>query len=662
MALLLHVHLLGPLLVATFIYAAREQAQRAEEVDVGFENVPPEELPRDLPPLDETPEPLANVPKQRSKPDRRDRTQDRKKEKREEAVRKPDEKEKVAKQAPEPEVPVPPLPPMPQPQPTPRPPQPKLHEKIVDLDNDKDVEPPPDAKYLAQKNNRADVETRATQTNMDREQKGGEGSQEPNGERHDDQEIGDDRAKIAQLDEQKSKLGRAAPDVTPQKETEALERPDDKRPRQRSPVLSLRDASPRGHEITPETVDPSLPHDPSGMLARPHPHGAFRDEEADHPHEGSKRLKLALSGKDYEFLFGREAKAERQLAQKERSTRVGKYARGAARIRSALENFITEVKPGNQTALNTRAAPFAAFIAQMHRNIHQLWGFGALENWDELPASSPLNDESLMTTLEIELNRNGTVSKVSMVRASKYLPFDAAAIDVVLNAAPYPEPPREIRSGNGKVYVHWSFFRDGHQCATSGVDYFILDNAPKGGDRAGDAADAGDEKASAVAEVRPQGPKRLERKMGEANERRAVAERSEDTERQPVQADTPETQDKATADLANAWFAAFVRGDVDGMTERATYPFRSTAGVAAKSRDELARMLKNLVAETPGRAAAPVSLETAASLRKLIGKLPPGLDDGSGGLFAVTRVDGDMMILLLAKTSPGWRATGLIRR
>ena len=48
-------------------------------------------------------------------------------------------------------------------------PERKAHEKMVDLDNDKEVEPPPDAKYLAQKNNRADQETRATDTNRSRQ-------------------------------------------------------------------------------------------------------------------------------------------------------------------------------------------------------------------------------------------------------------------------------------------------------------------------------------------------------------------------------------------------------------------------------------------------------------------------------------------------------------
>ena len=80
------------------------------------------------------------------------------------------------------------------------------------------------------------------------------------------------------------------------------------------------------------------------------------------------------------------------------------------------------------------------------------------------------------------LNGDGTVDKVTVIRPSGYLPFDVAAIDVVYSAGPYADPPRAIRSRNGKIYVHWTFHRDERQCATSGVDYFILDNPPAGGD------------------------------------------------------------------------------------------------------------------------------------------------------------------------------------
>jgi TonB family protein len=670
-ALLTHVHLLAPFIIATFIYAAREEAQRAEEMDVGFENVPAEELPQDLPPLDDTPEPLAKAPSEREKADRRPPDKKTEAKKRDEELRKPEEAQ--AEKKPEPEIVVPPLPPMP---PQPPPPQPKSHEKIVDLDNDKDVEPPPDAKYLAQKNNRAEVETRDTQTNLERNQKGEQGGQQnPENERQDDDHPGDDKAKVAELEDVKSKLGRQAPEVTPSKETEAPQPRQADNAKPPSPVLSLRDASPRGHEITPETVDPSLPHDPAGMLARAKPRGVFRDSEARDPDSGGKRLKLTLSGKDYEYLFGAEAKAERQLAQRERSTQLGKRGQRLARIRSSLENFISEVKPGNQTALNTRAAPFAAFIARMHRNIHKLWGYGALEDWDDLPPNSPFNDDTLATVVEIVLNRDGTVDKVSIVRPSRYLAYDAAAIDTVYSAGPYPEPPREIRSKNGKIYVHWSFFRDARQCATTGVDYFILNNAPQGGD-AGDGEDPAPAAAPA-SEGAPEGPRRLERNLAEAPARPGAGTKwwgntgkqhvhSEDEESQSAAGESapePARPDEGgAAAAARAWMGAFARGDVQAMTHGARYPFRSTQGVTANGPEELGRMLRSLIAESARRVGDNVKVETAAGLRKQLGKLPPGMDDGSGMLFGITEIDGDTMILLMAKTPHGWKVAGLVRR
>src|SRR5262249_2723088 len=249
------------------------------------------------------------------------------------------------------------------------------------------------------------------------------------------------------------------------------------------------------HELTPETADPSLPRAADGEIAQPRSpvRGATSDPSRQ---KNGERVKLALSDKDFEYLFGADAEAERRLAQSQKSTHFGKFQRNAARVRAALENFIPEVKPGNQPALNTRAAPFAAYIAKMHRSIHKLWGFGALEDWDELSSSSPLNNPNLSTTLEMVLNRDGTLDKVTVVRASGYLPFDAAAIDTAYNAGPYPDPPRAIRSANGKIYVHWQSHRDERQCATSGVDYFILDNPPSGADS-----------AAAVPEAPSEGPR-----------------------------------------------------------------------------------------------------------------------------------------------------------
>src|SRR3954454_11542768 len=231
-SLLLHFNVVAPLVIAAWTYGGRQEAQRAEEVDVAFQAADQTELPPDLPPIEPAPETLEPEAKKAPKPDK----------KRPELVKvpKPDAQKKpdpAKKEKPEPEVVAPPMPPMP----SPPPPERKGHEKLVDLDNDKDVPPPPDAKFLAQKNNRAEVETRAEDTNMVKAQKG-QGEASSKSER-DDKQVGGDKAKIAQLEEEKSKLGRSAPDVTPHQNPE-LSQPKDQPERRDRSLLALRDPTP----------------------------------------------------------------------------------------------------------------------------------------------------------------------------------------------------------------------------------------------------------------------------------------------------------------------------------------------------------------------------------------------------------------------------------
>ena len=56
-SLLVHVNLVAPLAIAAFVYGGREEAQRAEEVDVAFQAASDTVLPADLPPIEPTPTP-----------------------------------------------------------------------------------------------------------------------------------------------------------------------------------------------------------------------------------------------------------------------------------------------------------------------------------------------------------------------------------------------------------------------------------------------------------------------------------------------------------------------------------------------------------------------------------------------------------------------------
>jgi TonB family protein len=419
-------------------------------VDLSFESVKEGELPAGLPTVEEPappdrqpphskapnpaasakpPEPEIELPPPEKLP----------------PIPKPPEKQLAQLPPPEPEQPPPPV----------QPPPERLHQKIVELDMGKNVEAPDNAKYLADKNNRTEEETRARETNLEREQAGQEAH------------PSDQEDKIAGLEDREArpaKVGQAGPRPLP--ESFQPEAPG-------KATLSMRTPGSRKVESAePETMSAD------GLRLVPE-----EEQRSSRGEDGGPPARLRLTRAQYESAFGTDAEAAAALAKAERSRRRGNSAARRERVRSALENFITEVKPGNQTALNTRAVPFAQFITRMHRKIHELWAFGFMAGLDGKPTSSPLNNPSLVAKLEIVLDGQGNVDRVAMVKSSGLTVYDSAAIDVVYSAAPYPTPPPTILSGDGKVYLHWTFHRNEEACGTAGVDTFILNNGPKSPER-----------------------------------------------------------------------------------------------------------------------------------------------------------------------------------
>jgi hypothetical protein len=144
-----------------------------------------------------------------------------------------------------------------------------------------------------------------------------------------------------------------------------------------------------------------------------------------------------------------------------------------------VENFIPEVRPGNQTALNTR--PPLRRLHRPHAPEHpRAVGLRLLEDLDRKSIADP-QQHHLMTKVEIVLNPDGTISKVTVIKASGWS-VRRGRHRRVYSAGPYADPPREIRSGNGKIYI------TGPSTATSasaplGRRLLHPDNAPAGGDK-----------------------------------------------------------------------------------------------------------------------------------------------------------------------------------
>jgi TonB family protein len=167
----------------------------------------------------------------------------------------------------------------------------------------------------------------------------------------------------------------------------------------------------------------------------------------------------------------READGERRKSEHRGSWLASNFDRW----RSAIENYVSSVKPGNQTALNAAAVPFASYLNGMHNRIHPIFAEAFLESLSNLPPTHPMNDKHLVTRLEIVLARDGRLKKMGVVRTSGITAFDIAALDAVDRAAPFGPAPGAIVSPDGNVYLHWEFHRDEvYACSTMGARPVIL--------------------------------------------------------------------------------------------------------------------------------------------------------------------------------------------
>jgi outer membrane biosynthesis protein TonB len=165
---------------------------------------------------------------------------------------------------------------------------------------------------------------------------------------------------------------------------------------------------------------------------------------------------LAAIGQDQ---LAREIRAD---GERRRSKHQGSWkAVGIERWRPAIENYVATVKLGNQTALNTAAAPFATYLNRIHNRLHPIFAVNYLGFLDGLPGSAGLHDRDMKTNLEIVLNQsNGSIVKMGVTRTSGVTAFDISALESVQRAAPFGAPPPSIVSPDGNVYLHWEFHRN----------------------------------------------------------------------------------------------------------------------------------------------------------------------------------------------------------
>jgi TonB family protein len=369
-----------------------------------------------------------------------------------------------------------------EPEPEPEPPPQEIEpldaamKMVEQLDENDDNETNENADYLSNIDRKVAEQNRADITNLQKDAREAEASQVQPDNSPERGTSSEDI--IAETKTQRSAKNRQAPDVRPEKEDLRPEQ-DDPKPES---LLATRELAPRDHSQAMEAREDLAVEAEDGFLEAAQLEAASvleRNQQAKIMRR-DPRYAFKLSQREMDALFGEDQNAPKNVESQQLSEKKGVWDDARKAYQSPLENMVPEVQVGNQTALNSRKHPFARYIATVHRGIHDGWAFGYLAMLESHPNSHPLNDYNLWTRVEIVLNGDGTIDKVRTVHRSGNSSFDAAAREVVLAAGPFPDPPKEIRSGNGKIYIHWAFHRNERACGTFGANPYILDNAGGG--------------------------------------------------------------------------------------------------------------------------------------------------------------------------------------
>lgn len=662
---------------------------RPQEIEIAYlEEAPPENAdtqppPEALPPEPEKPpEPDKKKPEQPPVPDEPPPEPDKR-------ADKPPEPEKKKEKEPEP-LEVKPIP----------------HLKMVDQEQFPDEQDNADAKYLAQKNHRAEKETRAEDTNLVLQQAGEQMASEPSNA---GDKIGEKQKKVAELQDQAGDPKRIPTGAPP-----GLEAPATLPQPAVAPLAMRSDA-----QKTPQSTSAERQLDPDGLAVSKAAPGPLdqKTQGKESVAQGTQGAQSAspfrLNHHDYDRVVGFDVseKERRDAALAVRSSGVGHWDRlmqKQALLRASLENYTPNVRPGNQSELGTRKHPFAAFIAAMHRQIHKFWGEGYLAALDA--RNDRTYDMSLVTAVEISLNDDGSLSGMIIARSSGNGVFDAAALDSVMSASPFPSPPGAIKSKDGKIYITWRFHRDDRQCATDFVDAHILTTPPKpgagpslplkpaaprlattepagpagagsgaggfagggrpgglpgggaGGTRLFPSAAAGAGTGAPPANV-PNMPNTSELLGLKPPTGAAGAPGGAGAGAGPGGKRTappkPTTVPDDAREAAERWLTAYQKSDLRWLAASSALPFTAGGKTVAEDKTQIRAFYTDMLSEGVPRSDR-VTYYTQSQIAKRLGRLPRGGDE-EDMTFAWIELSGEDLILIMQPADRGWSVVGIDR-
>ncbi|MCP3142441.1 energy transducer TonB family protein [Pyxidicoccus xibeiensis] len=278
----------------------------------------------------------------------------------------------------------------------------------------------PDAKYLAESNNRVDKETRA------REQTPFYRNATPQRTAPKDQQGADSQAQAPRIAGNNG-MGNDDNPMSEAGQKSAFEIPDARR---KSEVAVKTDPNTRG----------------PGVVVNP-------QNESDEVVGNSKRLRIQPGlGEEQDGSAGRVGAPG--VAALMPSRAVMDKVLGAA-----PNDHLDEADEGDATLLNTREWKYASFFNRVKQSVGMHWNPNEqLRRRD--PTGSTYSGKDRYTLLEITLDEKGQVKDIQVEKSSGLDFLDLEAVSSFKRAQPFPNPPPGLLSQDAEVKFQFGFFME----------------------------------------------------------------------------------------------------------------------------------------------------------------------------------------------------------
>ena len=131
----------------------------------------------------------------------------------------------------------------------------------------------------------------------------------------------------------------------------------------------------------------------------------------------------------------------------------------ARAVGGGTQDALRDVDDGEETALNSKKWRFASFFNRVKRQVAEHWHPEDVYRQRD-PTGAIYGHRNRYTFLRVELKPDGRLNNLRVAEPSGLEFLDDEALEAFREAAPFPNPPRQLVEANGLINFGFGFLLD----------------------------------------------------------------------------------------------------------------------------------------------------------------------------------------------------------